>query len=76
MSVTNRTTFQGVSLSNAKKMAEYEFGDAIIKIDVDTKNQTYEIHIIDSIKKETVVKFTDYWKGNFKVKVYSLKYEL
>lgn len=71
-----RTTFEGVSLAEAKRIVEYEFADSLIKIERDVKNQNYEVHILDTIEKKIVDKFKAYHKNNFKVKVYSLKYEL
>lgn len=77
MSVTTKqTTFNGVSLANAKRIVDYEFGNALIKIEPNKKNQTYEVHITDSIEKKVVEKFKAYWQKNFIIRVYSLKYEL
>lgn len=71
-----RTTFDGVSLAEARRIVDYEFSNALIKIERDVKNQNYEVHIIDTIEKKTIEKFKAYYKNNFRIKVYSLKYEL
>lgn len=72
----SRTTFEGVSLAEAKRIADYEFGEYLIKIERNMKTQNYEVWIENKIKKEIVEKFKKYHKNNFKVKVYSLEYEM
>lgn len=76
MGITKRTTFSGISLAYAKKIVNYEFSDAVIKIERNEANHTYELHLIDKIDKKAIEKFISYWKNNFRVKVYSIKYEL
>lgn len=76
MGITKRTTFSGISLAYAKKIVNYEFSDSLIKIERNSTNQTYELHITDKIDKKAIEKFVSYWKNNFKIKVYSLKYEI
>ena len=71
-----RTTFDGVSLAEAKRIVDYEFGEHLIKIERNNKTQNYEVWIENKIKKEIVEKFKRYHKNNFKVKVYQLDYEM
>lgn len=73
---TNRTTFNGVTLAEATRIVDYEFGESLIKIERNMKTQNYEVHIQNKIKKEIVEKFKKYHKNNFKVMVYSLEYEM
>lgn len=76
MKSAKQTTFQGMNFSNAKRVVEYEFADSLIKIEKNNQTQTYEVHILDKIEKKVVDKFKAYWQNNFKIKVYTLKYEL
>lgn len=74
---TNKMEFTGsISLAYAKRIVQYEFAEHLIKIDRNNDSRTYEVHIIDGVDKKSIEKFKSYWKNNFKVKVYSLKYEL
>jgi hypothetical protein len=76
MSNSRASTFSGISLAEAKRVVEYEFGDAIIKIEKNDKTRSYEVHIEDKIEKKVVEKFKAHFKKNFTIKVYTFKYEL
>ena len=75
---TTRTTFNGVTLAEATRLVDYEFGEHLIKIERNMKTQNYEVHINNKVKREIVDKFMKYHKDkhNFKVMVYSLEYEM
>lgn len=78
MSAKKQTTFDGVSLATAKRIVDYEFGEALIKIEPNPKTQTYEVHITDIVEKKKVEEFKSYpsWQKNFIIKVYAFKYEM
>lgn len=74
--MAERTSFHGVTLAEATRMSDYEFGDAIIKLERDNKNQTYHLHLMNKIDKRIIEKFKAYHKKTFLIKVYNLEYEL
>ena len=73
---TPKQSFDGVTLAEAKRIVDYEFGEHLIRIDRNMKTQNYEVWIENKVKREIVDKFKKYHKNNFIIKVYHLDYEL
>lgn len=74
--MAGKQSFNGVTLAEATRIVDYEFGANVIKLERNEKTQYYELHINNNVRKETVEKFTKYHKLRFKVKVYTLDYEM
>lgn len=75
MTVT-RTTFDGMSLAEAKRVSDYDFSGEIIVLRKNEKTQTYELLLKNTVSRNLVERFKKYHKNRFKIEVYKLEYEL
>ena len=76
MAVTSRTTFDGMSLAEAKRVTDYDFAGQIINLKKNEKTQTYELCLKSTVSKNLVERFKKYHKNRFKIEVYKLEYEM
>jgi hypothetical protein len=62
----------GVIPSVGKRIAQYTFGEDLIKFDFNRDQHHFEVTIKEGVDEDVIHHFTSFWKG-FKVLVVQLK---
>lgn len=62
-----KTTINGFTLSHARRMAELEFGDELIKVRHNIAIDKYDIYVREPVDITTKLKFKRFWPGVFRI---------
>ncbi len=61
------TYIDGVTIAVARRVAEYVFGDSLIRVDKNEDEWRYDVHLMEGVDDDVIQWYKKFWGGNYKV---------